>query len=174
MNAVGFVLISRRQIARLAHVALRWVNRLGSPSMIRAPHQRKRINLSRCRNRDECIKRGSNNLLLIVWIGWSTCCVAERVIDKHCPRCLPCLHDIESTSEAYGWDACVFQVSGNQTHGLMANWSHRDQKNSINILRLEALFDGRNEFFADAPLRIDTAHAGIDVMGEFTNMAVGL
>ena len=56
-----------------------------------------------------------------------------------------------------------------QTHGLMADGSQRNQKGDIDTLRLEFFHDLGYEFFLGAALRVDRAHAGKHILGDLSD-----
>ncbi len=120
--------------------------------------------------RRQRIQRCRYDPQLIFRIEWAAAGMAERVVDENTAWCTSGLDDIERACETNGGEACCFQVSCNQTHGLMTDWSHRDQKNSIDILLSKSLLNLGDQLLTDPALRVDPSHTGEDFLSNFANV----
>lgn len=69
--------------------------------------------------------------------------MAERVIDEDRPRWLPGAQDVLRTAQTEGGNAMCFEMSCNQTHGLMTHRSHGNQQRSLHACSLHALQNRR-------------------------------
>ena len=58
---------------------------------------------------------------------------SQRKVHEHEPRHATVLDDIARRADDDGRNAVFFQVSGNQTHGLVADGSNRCQDRDINF-----------------------------------------
>jgi len=63
-------------------------------------------------------------------------------------------------------------MTSNKTHGLMADRSHRDEQNGINLLRSKGGGDSRDQLLTNAALRLNPAHAGERSLGQSPNNAI--
>ena len=77
--------------------------------------------------------------------------VSERVIEKRRARWVPCLDDVQRTAHAQGRDAGSFDVTSDQSHGLMADRSDRDKQGDLSFFRQQAFSELRGEFISHAP-----------------------
>jgi len=60
--------------------------------------------------------------------------IAERKIGKRKPGCAAVLNNIKRTAGYYGWNAVLFEMSRNQTHGLVTHGSQRNQKYGVGLI----------------------------------------
>ena len=63
--------------------------------------------------------------------------MTQRVVQKHGARRASRFNDVERARHAQGRGTVRFEVPGYQTHGLMADGSHRDKEHSVDRLRLK-------------------------------------
>ena len=89
--------------------------------------------------------------------GWSRG-MTEREINESRSRRPACLHYVQGAAQAEGWDTGSFEMTRDQTHGLMANWSHRYEKGRVDILRPVGVEHRWCKFLAHPTLRVDPAH----------------
>jgi len=64
--------------------------------------------------------------------------VPQRVIEKRRTRRVPSLEDVQGTSHAERGNAGGLGVTGDQSHGLMADRSDGNQQREIGFFRQEA------------------------------------
>ena len=89
--------------------------------------------------------------------------MSERIIEKcrawwvHGPR------NIQSAAHAQRRDTSRFNLPGDQSNGLMANGSYRDEQHGIDVFSQEMCGKLRRQFLLDTPGRVDAAHEGIGV-----------
>jgi len=81
----------------------------------------------------------------------SPCRVSQRVIEKCRPWWVHGPGDIQGTAHAQGRNASRFDVPGEQSDGLMADGSHRDEQHGINVFSQEAFEELRRQFFLHTP-----------------------
>ena len=91
------------------------------------------------------------------------CCVSEWIIEKRRPWWVHGPSDIQGTTHAQGRNASRFDVPGDQSDGLMADRSYRDEQHGINVFSQETLEELWRQFFLDTSGRVDAAHEGIGV-----------
>jgi hypothetical protein len=89
--------------------------------------------------------------------------VAQRIIEESRPWRVYSSGDIQGAAHTQGRNASRFDVPGDQSDGLMADGSHRDEQHSINTFSHETFKELRRQFFLNTPGRVDTAHEGIGV-----------
>jgi len=90
-------------------------------------------------NRVERPQAVADNPVLLLWIVRRAGAMAERKIGEDAARRIAGLQDIERAAQTYRRDAGGFQVTCDQTHGLVANRSHRHQKHGVHMLALKCL-----------------------------------
>lgn len=151
-DAVRFGLELRRLIPRSARVRACRGARLLFPGIIAAPAIGQPMYLSRDAHRLERDQSLAHNGQLITWIKWLTRGVPQWVIDKSGARGLAGLDNIQRAGQTHRCDSVGFQVPRDQTHGLVANWSHGDQQDGIHLLCRESLQQVRCRFLPYAPL----------------------
>ena len=78
--------------------------------------------------------------------------MAERVVHEHGPWGVTVFHDVERGAHAECGYAHGFEMSCDQTHGLMADGSQRDQKGEVDSLCLEPFDDTRDNLFPRSAL----------------------
>ena len=158
MMAVVLGLIARRRVAWLALVALVGCRR-GAPGLVVAPAKAEIDQFPRFGQRREGIDGGANDRRLIGPIVRLARSVAQGIVDEGGARRVCGADDVIGARHAEGRQTGRFQVSGNQTNGLVADGSQRDQQGDIDRLLAEGVFERRRQFVAHAALRINSAHA---------------
>ena len=91
------------------------------------------------------------------------CRMSQRIIEKRCPRWVHSPGDIQGAAHAQGRNASRFDVPGDQSNGLMADGSHRDEQYCIYVFSQEALKELRRQFCLHTPGRVDAAHESIGI-----------
>ena len=89
--------------------------------------------------------------------------MAERIIEKGRTRWVHGLGDIQGTAHAQRRDASRFDLSGDQSNGLMADGSYRDEQHGIDVFSQETCCELRRQFLLDPPGGVNAAHEGIGV-----------
>jgi hypothetical protein len=89
--------------------------------------------------------------------------VSQRIIEKRRPWWVHGAGNIQGAAHTQGRNASRFDVPGDQSDGLMADGSHRDEQHSINVFSQKALEELWRQFFLDTPGRVDAAHEGIGI-----------
>ena len=82
----------------------------------------------------------------------------QWVVQKYRTRRFASFDDIERTRDTQSRNTVCFQMSGDQTHGLMADGSHRYQKCDIDRLGDELCVQFGDRLFAHAALGIHATH----------------
>ncbi len=100
--------------------------------------------------------------------------IPQWKIEKHRAWRIAGRENIVRGSHAYRGCAEGFQMSRYQTHGLMADRSHWDQQHHIYFLLGKLLSEGRRQFIPDLSLRVNTAHTGKNIRGNFADPAFAL
>jgi len=77
---------------------------------------------------------------------------AERKIQKLGARRAACGHDVECAAKDQGRQASGFKVSGDQTHGLMADRSQWHKEQEIQSLPCDCRLECRDELISDPAL----------------------
>jgi len=75
---------------------------------------------------------------------WLTAGVAEREIGEQKTGHAAMFNDILRGPENNRWHSMSFKVPGDQTHGLMADGSQRDEKRNVGIVLTTTLKDFRS------------------------------
>ena len=91
------------------------------------------------------------------------CRVPQRVIEKRRPGWVHGPGDIQGAAHTQGRNASRFDVPGDQSDGLMADGSDRDEQHGIDVFGQQALQELRRQFLLDTPGRVDAAHEGVGV-----------
>ena len=89
--------------------------------------------------------------------------VSQRIIEKRRPWWVHGPGDIQGAAHTQGRNASRFDVPGDQSDGLMADGSDRDEQHGIDVFSQEALEELRRQLLLDTPGRVDAAHEGIGV-----------
>ena len=71
---------------------------------------------------------------LHVDIKWNTTRVTKGKINKQQSRYSTILHNIFRSRDHDSWNSVSFKMPGNQTHGLVANRSHRGKHRYVNFV----------------------------------------
>ena len=79
------------------------------------------------------------------------CRVPQRIIEKCRSWRVHSLGDIQGAAHTQGRNASCFDVPGDQSDGLMADGSHRDEQNSINVFSQETFEELWRQFLLDTP-----------------------
>ena len=138
-DAVLFGLIARFGIAGRAFVTAVAALGLDPPGIAAGPCDVEMADIAGRRNRVERPQAIADNAVLLLWIVRRAGGMAERKIGEGAARRVARLQDIERAAQTYRRDAGGFQVTGDQTHGLVANRSHRHQKHGVRMLALKCL-----------------------------------
>jgi hypothetical protein len=77
--------------------------------------------------------------------------VSQRIIEKRRPWRVHGSGDIQGAAHTQGRNASRFDVPGDQSDGLMADGSHRDEQHSLNVFSQETFEELRCQFFLDTP-----------------------
>lgn len=117
----------------------------------------------------EGLKSRKQDFLLIVTVPRFSGLKAQWEIQELCSRGFAGLEDVQRTAKNERGYLSAFKVTGNQTHGLMANGSQRYQQQQVDSLGFEGILQLRDQLFANASVGIDTTHTGEVVIGEVTN-----
>ena len=64
--------------------------------------------------------------------------IAQRKIDKKKPCDTAVLHNIERRANDYSRDAVRLEMPGDQTHGLVTDWSERGEQGRIGLVLPQA------------------------------------
>ncbi len=107
----------------------------------------------------QALHAGADNLVLGIKVERGTHGVAEGVIDKQPARRPAGFDDVEGAAKDYRGDTFGFQMTGDQTHGLMAHGSHGDKEGCIYLLGTKISRQIRDQFFDHPALGIYAAHA---------------
>ena len=91
------------------------------------------------------------------------CRVPQRIVEKRRPWRVHGPGDIQSATHTQGRNASRFDVPGDQSDGLMADGSHRDEQHDINVFSQKTFEELWCQFLLDTPGRVDAAHEGIGV-----------
>jgi hypothetical protein len=91
------------------------------------------------------------------------CRMPQRIIEKRRPWRVHSPGDIQGATHTQGRNASRFDVPGDQSDGLMADGSHRNEQDGINVFSQETLEELWRQFLLDTPGRVDAAHEGIGV-----------
>jgi len=89
--------------------------------------------------------------------------MAERIIEKCRTWWVHSLRNIQGTAHAQRRDTSHFDLPGDQSDGLMADGSHRDEQHGVNVFSQEMCCKLRRQFLLDTPGGVDAAHEGIGV-----------
>ena len=85
--------------------------------------------------RFEGLYRVSHDRVLLRRIERRSRGMAERKIDEGGARWPSRLHNVQSAAQAESRNTGGFEVTGNQTHGLMAHGSHGYEECRVDVLR---------------------------------------
>ena len=97
--------------------------------------------------------------------------VAERVVEERGSWGLDRLGDRPGRGERGGGDSRFFDVSCDQTDRLVADRSHRDQQNGVDLLLEKLLRDGWGQVLAHSTGRVDASHEGDGLWRELPDLA---
>lgn len=86
--------------------------------------------------------------------------MAERVVDEEGPRWLDERRQVVGRGQGYGRDAFLFEGPGNQSHGLMAERSSRNQQDEIGLHRLDTGEHFRDHLVEELGFSENAAHEG--------------
>ena len=89
--------------------------------------------------------------------------VSQRIIKKCRPWWVHGPGDVQGAAHTQGRNASRLDVPGDQSDGLMADGSHRDEQHDINVFSQETCEELWRQFLLDTPGRVDAAHEGIGV-----------
>ncbi len=106
----------------------------------------------------EQIEGHTQTLLLHVSVTGSTNRVPEREIGEEESGHTTVLDDVAPGADDDGGQAGRFELTGNQTHGLVADWSEGDQQDDVDVVLAAPLDDGR---------RVDLDGASLAVLGGY-------
>ena len=67
-------------------------------------------------------------------VTWLATRIAEREVDEQHASDTTLLDDVAGAPDHHGGDSSCFKVARNQTHGLVAHRSKRDQEGDINLV----------------------------------------
>lgn len=87
----------------------------------------------------------------------------QRIIEKRCAWRMHGLRNVQGAAHAQRRDASRFDLSGDQSDGLMTDGSYRDEQHGVNVFSQEMRCELRRQFLLDTPGRVDAAHEGIGV-----------
>ena len=90
----------------------------------------------------------------------------ERIIEKRRAWWAHGLRNVQGAAHAQRRDAGGFNVPGDQSNGLMADGSHRDEQHCVDVFSQEALGELRRQFLAHPPRRVDATHEGVGMGGQ--------
>ena len=122
----------------------------------------------------EPIEGAPQDLKLIVRIERLASGVPQGIVDEDRAGRPTGLDNVERARQGQGRKAFALEVAGDQTHGLVADRSHRHQEHGVDRLALESTLQGGNELLAHASLRVDPAHAREQIIGERPDRALEL
>ena len=91
------------------------------------------------------------------------CGMPERIIEERRARWMHGSGNVQGATHAQGCNTRCFDVPGDQSDGLMADGSYRDEQHSIDVLSQKMFQELRCQFFLDPPCRVNTTHKGIGV-----------
>ena len=91
----------------------------------------------------EHIKRATYDVALHFFIPRLAAGIAERKVYKQKTRDAAFFNDVSTGADNNGWNSRGFQMSCNQTHGLVADRSQRDENRDINVILAHPTFDLR-------------------------------
>jgi hypothetical protein len=129
--------------------------------IVGVPYVRKMENRAGLSHGSKSLHRVAYDLALQFRLMWSAGLMAKRKIQEHCTRWIDCLGYIKRRGHAKGGNSSCFNHSRNQSNGLMAHGSSRDQVECINLSPLEFLDNFRGEFVTHLAHRIDSTHETI-------------
>jgi hypothetical protein len=95
----------------------------------------------------------------------------QWIIEKRRPWWVHGPGDIQGAAHTQGRNASRFDVPREQSDGLMADGSDRDEQYGIDVFSQEAFEELWHQFFPDTPGRVDAAHEGIGVSCQSANHA---
>ena len=97
------------------------------------------------------------------WFMVFPCRMSQWIVEKRCPWWVHGPGDIQGAAHTQGCNASRLDMPGDQSDGLMADGSHRDEQHSIDVFSQETLEELWCQLLLDTPGRVDAAHAGIGV-----------
>ena len=100
------------------------------------------------------------------------CRMPERIIEERRSWWMHGSGNVQGATHAQGCNTRRFDVPGDQSNGLMADGSYRDEQHSIDVLSQKMLQELRCQFFLDPPRRVNTPHKGIGVGCQGANDAL--
>ena len=169
-QTIGCILKLRRLVARLSRIVAACRPSLVAPDVI-TPGVRQAQDLTWLRGLFQRGDAGLYNRALIGRVERLAAGVSEWIVKEDGARRLARLHDVECTGQADCRDAMRFEVSRDQTHGLVTHGSHRYEQDRVYLLTTHGVEHGRRQFVAHPALRIDAAHAREHLIGELTDNA---
>ena len=169
VHTIFFRLILRRVVARDACVSIHHRRRF--PFVLLGPTERQVLHHSRLSQRGESIESLDENLALLLGFVWFPGGVTERKIKKRGAGRMHGHENINRAAHAQGGNSSSFNLAGDQSHGLMTDWSYRHQQSEVSLLRQESLDELRSQLLGDTPVRIDSAHEGKCIGSERTENA---
>ena len=82
----------------------------------------------------EASQRACDDCELVGYVAGFARTVAKRIVDEGCTGWASGKQDVMRGAEHERRQAVGFEVAGDQTHGLVADWSHRDQEQCVDAL----------------------------------------
>ena len=138
-DAVLFGLIARFGIAGRAFVTAVAALGLDPPGIAVGPRDVEMADVAGRRNQLERPQAIADNPILLLRVARRAGAMAKGKIGEGATRRVAGLQDVKRAAKTYGRDAGGLQVTRDQTHGLVANRSHRHQKHGVHMLALKCL-----------------------------------
>jgi hypothetical protein len=131
-RAVLFMLILRRLITWAAIVRTALCRLL--PGLIRRPLKREHCDCPGGGEGAKTLQSLQENFSLQLGLMWLASRMSERIIKESRPWGVDRAGNVQGTTHAQGRQASGLRVPGNQSNGLMAHGSHRDQQDNIHLI----------------------------------------